>query len=96
MSDRFVCRDIFMLKCCLDRHKAQKMYDKAANDFHLSLKFVPSWFVTNNLIKIFHDPLFANNDISFFDKDFRNVVFCTNEMCILSADLGKTHLDDVN
>ena len=96
MSDRFVYRDLFMLKCCLDRHKTQKMYDKAANNFHLSLKFVSSWFVTNNLIKIFYDALFANDDISFFDKDFRNVVFCSNEMCILSADLGKTLLEDVN
>ena len=96
MSDRFVSRDLFMLKCCLDRHMTPKMYNKAANDFHLSLRFVPSRFVANNLIKIFHDALFANDDILFFDKDFHNVVFCTNEMCILDADLGKIPLDDVN
>ena len=96
MCDRFVSRDPFILKCCLDGYKTRKMYDKAGNDFHSSLKFVPSWFVTSKLIKIFHDALFANDDILFFDKDFRNVIFYTNEMCIISVDLGQIHLEDVN
>ena len=96
MCDRFIARDPFLLKCCFDRYKTQKIYDKAANNFHLSLKFIPSCFFTNKLIKIFHDALFANNDILFFDKDFHNVVFYTNEMYILSLDLDKIHLDDVN
>ena len=40
--------------------------------------------------------LFSNDDIVFFDEDFRSVKFFTNQMGILSVDLYKIYFDNVN
>ena len=40
--------------------------------------------------------LFSNDDIVFFDEDFRSVTFFTNQMGILSVDLYKIYFDNVN
>ena len=40
--------------------------------------------------------LFSNDDIVFFDEDFRCVTFFTNQMGILSVDLYKIYFDNVN
>ena len=43
-------KDHFMLKHCLNRHKAQELCDKAVDDFLPTLKFILDWFVTNKII----------------------------------------------
>ena len=48
------------------------------------------------MIKKFHNTLFADDDIPFFDKGLRNVTFSSDEMCTLSVDLNNINLHDVN
>ena len=46
------------------------------------------------MLEKFHDTLFVNDDILFFDEDFCKVTFFANEMGILSVYLDKTNLND--
>ena len=69
------------------------MCDEAVDDFLPALKFVLDWFVTSKMIKKLHNALFADGDIFFFEKDSGNVIFCGDEMSILSVDLNKSNLD---
>ena len=71
---KFVSKDPFMLKYCLDRYKAQEMCDKAVDDFVSRLKFVPDWFVTDKMIKKLHIGLIGYDDILFVDEDSGNLV----------------------
>ena len=96
MCHKAVSNNSFMLKYCVDRHKTQEMCDEAVDDFLPVLKFVPDWFVTSDMIKKLHDIIFANYDILSFDEDSGNVTFSIDEMSILSVDLDKINLDDVN
>ena len=41
------------------------------------------------MLEKFHDALFANGEIYFFDADFSKVTFFANEMGILGIDLDK-------
>ena len=70
------------------------MYDEAVDDCLATLKFIPDWFVTNEMLKKFHDSLVANDDILFFDKDFSKATFYANQMGILGVDIDKINLDD--
>ena len=72
------------------------MCDKVVYDFLPALKFIPDWFVTNKMIKKLHTALYAVDDILFCDEDSGNVMFCCNEMDILSVDLNNINLDDTN
>ena len=85
-----------MLKYCFDRYKNQQICDKAVNGFLPTLKFVPDWFVTSNMIKKLDDALFANDGIIFINEDSNNVTFFGGEMGILSVDLAKINLDEYN
>ena len=40
-----ISEDLFMLICCPDRHKTQRMRDEAVDDGLAALKFIPDWFV---------------------------------------------------
>ena len=40
-----------MLKDCHDKYKTQEVYDKAVDSCLLALKFVPDWFVKNEMIE---------------------------------------------
>ena len=40
-----------MLKDYHDKYKTQEMYDKAVDSCLLALKFVPDWFVKNEMIE---------------------------------------------
>ena len=46
MRDKFISKDSFMLKYCVDRCKTQEMCDKAVDAFLRTLKFVPDSFLT--------------------------------------------------
>ena len=72
-----------MITYYLDRYKTQEMGDKAFDDFLPALKFVPDWFVTCKIIKKLHNDLFEEDDTIFFDEDFSNVTFSSNEMVFL-------------
>ena len=72
------------------------MCDKAVDDFLPALKFVPDWFVTNKMLEKLDDTLFANDDIIFINEGSNNVKFFGGEIGILSVDLDKTNLNDVN
>ena len=91
-----VSNDPFMLKHCLDRYQTQKVFDKTVDEFVPVLKFVPDWFVTSNIIKKLHDALFANQYTIFINEDSINVTFRADEMDIVSVDLDKINIDDVN
>ena len=96
MCDRVFYEDLFILKYCPDRYKTQKMSDEAVDDCLSTLQFVSDWFITSKMLKKLDDALIANDDMSFFDKNFGNVTFLANKMGILCVDLDKIYLDDVS
>ena len=96
MCDKAVSNDPFMVKYCVDRYKTQEMCNKAVNDFLPALKFIPDWFVTSKLSKSLDDALFSSDDILFFDEDCNSVTSFGGEIGILSVDLDRINLDDVN
>ena len=57
MSDEIISGDIFPIRYVSDQYKTQQMCDKAVDDFLTALKFVPDWFVTNVIIKIYFTAL---------------------------------------
>ena len=63
------------------------MCDEAVDDCLAALKSISDWFVTSKMLEKYHDALLPNDDIFFFDKDFRKVTFLDNEMGILGVDL---------
>ena len=81
-------------KYCPDTYETKKIYDEAVDVCLAKLKFIPDWFFTSKILETFHDALFANDDILFFDEDFSKVTFFANEMGIIGADLDKNNLDD--
>ena len=46
ISDRFVSEDPFLIACCPDKYKTQRMCDEAAADSLAALELIPDWFVT--------------------------------------------------
>ena len=61
-----------------------------------ALKFVPDWFATSKIIKKLFTALCTDENILYFNKDSRNVVFICNEMGILNIDINNVNLDDTN
>ena len=63
------------------------MCNKAVDNYTLAaLKLIPDWFVTSKMIKKAFTPLYADENILYFNKDSGNVVFSCNEMGILNID----------
>ena len=48
------------------------------------------------MIQNLDDTVFSNGDIVFFNEDSCNVIFSSDNMGILNADLNKINLDDAN
>ena len=48
------------------------------------------------MIKKLYSALFADDDITFFDRDSGNVIFLSDEMVILSVNINNINLNDVN
>ena len=72
------------------------MFDEAVDDSLSALKFILDWFVKDK-IRNLHEALFAADDDTLFsDEDFVDIKFCGGEMGILSIDLDKINLVDVN
>ena len=59
---------IFFYAKILSSFKTQEMCDKAVDNFLPTLKFVPYWFVSNEIIKKVYSALFTDNDNSFLMK----------------------------
>ena len=87
---KVVSEEPFMLKYGLDRYKTQEMCDKVADAFLPTLKFVPDWPVTNEMIKNLYNALFAEY-VLFFDDDCGNVTFSSN-----GIDIHTVNLNDIN
>ena len=82
-----------MLKYCLDRYNTERMCDKAVDDFLITLKFVTDWFVTSAAIKNFHNALFTDDDIFFFDAHSTNVIFSGDLISILSLSVNQGNIN---
>ena len=54
-----VCMEPYLLPLVPDRFKTGKMSDKTVRKEHLSLLYVPDWFVTQQQVKYLRDD---NND----------------------------------
>ena len=66
------------------------MCDKGVDDCLAALKFVPGWFAIDKIIRKLHETLLV-------DENFGKVTFFANKtMSVLSVDLNKTNLDDVD
>ena len=85
-----------MIAYCPDRHKTQKMREKAVDDCLAGLKFIPYWFVTIKMLEKLDNVVHANYDIFFFNGDFDKVTFMANQGNIFAADLDKINLDNDN
>ena len=72
------------------------MFGKAVDVCLSGLKFVSSWFVQSNMIKILFTALHAEENILYFNEDSSNVVFNCNGIRNLYIDLNNTNLDDTN
>ena len=64
MCERVVSEDYFLIVYCIN--KIQRMCDQAADDCLAALKFIPNWFVKNEMLETFHIALLANDDILSF------------------------------
>ena len=63
LRDKVVSEDHFMLTYCHDKHKTQKMCDKAVDSFPLISKFAPGWFITSEMIEKLDSAVFSNDYI---------------------------------
>ena len=73
----------YVLEFVPDCYKTQEMCKKAVNIFYAFLPALHEWFVTSKMIKTFHNALFTDNDILFYDQDSGNVTFSSDEMDFL-------------
>ena len=96
MCDKAFSEESFILKCCLDRYKTQKICAKSVDNFLPTLKFVPDWVFKSKMIKKRYNALFSDDDLLFFDRDSGNVTFSSHKMSILSVDLNIINLDEDN
>lgn len=67
MCGRVVSEDLFMIVYCSNKYKTQRMCAEALDHCLATLKFIPVWFVTNEMLKKFHNALHINDDILFFN-----------------------------
>ena len=72
----------------------KKVCDEAVDGSLAALELIPDWFVTSKMINKFFTALYADENILYFNEDSGNVVFCCNEMDILSVNLNNIDLDN--
>ena len=72
------------------------MCDEAVDDCLAALTFIPGWFVTGKMIKIFFTALQEEDNIVYFNEDSSNFMFSSNKMGIVSIDLNNIDLYDTN
>ena len=69
------------------------MCDEAAADFLAALKLIFNWFVTSKMIKKLYTLLYADDGLLFYENS-GDVIFCCNEIGILSVCLNNINLDN--
>ena len=97
MRDKVVSKEPLMISCCPDRYKPPhppKMCDKPFNSYLLELKFVPDWFVLNNIIEKLDNAVFSNDDIIIGDKDSDIATFFINDIGLNSIILKNFNPDN--
>ena len=94
MYGRVVSEDPFLVVHCLDKYKAQRMRDEAVDNSLAALKLIPDLFVTSKMIKKHFTPLFADDNILYFNEDSGDIVFSCNEMGIPNIDLNNINRDN--
>ena len=80
MRDRVIFEDLFMLVYCPDRYKTQIICDEAAADCLAALKLLPDLFDTSKTLEKLDNALQANDDILFYNEDFKKVRFIANQI----------------
>ena len=70
------------------------MCNEAVADFIATLKLIPDWFVTSEIIKKIFVALCAGENILYFNEDSENVAFHCNEMVVLNIDVNNINLDN--
>ena len=51
MCDKFASEDPFLIVYCPDKYVTKKMCNGAVDDSIATLKLIPDWFVTSEMIK---------------------------------------------
>ena len=69
------------------------MCDEIIGDSVTSLELIPDWYVTSKMIKKLYTALYADDNMIYFNENSIDAVFCSNEISILSIDLGNIYLD---
>ena len=91
MCDNAVSEDPFVLVCCPNKYKTQRLYDEAADDCLVGLKCTPERFVRSKMLEKFDNALRANDDILFYNEYFDHVAFIANQRYIFSEDLDNDY-----
>ena len=89
---------LVVLKYCHDKYKTQVMCDKAVDACLLSLKFVPDWFVRNQMSEKLDNTVFPDDYIAFgsLDSDFAKFFSedtSPNSITFDNTNLGDKHFD---
>ena len=85
-----------MIVYCLGKVKTQRKYGEAVDECLPALKFIPDRFATSKMLETFDKAFLANDDISFFNKDFNKITFVSSQRHIPAVDLNKVYLDNDN
>ena len=80
MCDKAICKELFMLKYCLDTYKTQEMCDEALDSYLVAIKLAPDWFVTSEIMLYSY-----NDDVVFGDIDSDIVTFFSNDVGLKGA-----------
>ena len=83
-----------MLKYWIDRQRTQEICDKAVDALLPALKFVPDYFVTNELLEKLANVVKSNDDIFFVDVDSDVVTFFNDDMAHNTINLNINFDDD--
>ena len=93
MNDKVVSKELFMLRYCPNKYKAQEMCDKAVDFYLITLKFVPNWFVANKMPEKLGNSVFDNVDLFFNDVDANIIRFLSDDLGFNTIDLNNINFD---
>ena len=72
------------------------MCDEAVDSCVAALEFIPDCLVTRKILEKLDNALHANNDILFYNEDFKKVIFLALQGHIVAADIDKIKLGKDN
>ena len=68
MDDKVVSEDPFLIVYCPDKYITQEMCNETVDDSIATLKLIPDWFDTSEMIKKLFTSLYADENILYFDE----------------------------